>query len=231
MQAVIVAGGFGTRMSSYPPKALLDIGGKALIERQLQIIKKAGITSVVICTGYKSETIEKHVFSKNTELKIVFSREKEPLGTGGAIKFAENLIYDDFILIYGDIFFDFELKKMLVFHKKKKSRITVLVHNTDHPWDSDLVVLDAEKRISAIYKRPHEAIKSNTSKSSLYVVSRDVVKDMPSGKSDFVETVENNVKKGNVYGYLSDEKVIDIGTPERYKRVKKAFEANVKERD
>ena len=82
MQAVIVAGGLGTRMSRYPPKALLDIGGKTLIEHQLRAIKKAGITSVVICTGHRSEDIEKHLSLKNTGLKTVFSKEKEPLGTG-----------------------------------------------------------------------------------------------------------------------------------------------------
>ena len=222
MQAVIVAGGLGTRMSGYGvQKALLRIGEKTILEHQIDALRKAKIKDIVMCTGYGSEAIEKYVSSKNIQIK--FSQEREQMGTGGAVKLAENLIKEDFIFLCGDIFFKIDFKKMIDFHKKSGARITVLVHKTDHPQDSDLIELNEEKKIIALIRKPHNEIKSNISKSSIYIVKKDVLESMPKGRFDFVDVAQKLVTEGNVYGYLTNETVIDIGTPERYERVKKTY--------
>ena len=228
MKAVIIAGGQGTRMKNYNlPKALLNIGKRTLIEWQLEQLKKTGIKEVVICTGHMGEMIKSRLGNHKDGFLINYSHEETPLGTGGALKHAEKLINDSFLLIYGDIVFGLDLRKIIEFHKKKNAAITVLVHRTTHPEDSDLVVLDDNGKIKALHRKPHKnPVNSDISKSSIYVVEKSVIELMPDGIYDFVDFVEKTANKGNVYGYMTDDFVTDVGTPERYEKVKKLVADN-----
>ncbi len=228
MLGVIIAGGKGMRMRNYGvPKALLEIGGKTIIERQIDQLKKAGINKIIICTGYMGDSIQAHLGNgKKCKVSIKYSHEHEPLGTGGALKNAEKLISDSFVLLYGDTAFDFDIRKMIDFHKSKKAFITVLVHKTSHPEDSDIIEMDANQRITTLHKKPHKTKpQSDISKSSIYVAEKDVLDALPKGKSDFVDVLLSIINKGKAYGYMTDEFVMDIGTPERYEKVKKSFES------
>ncbi len=96
MKAIILAGGRGKRLkplTDYVPKPLIPIQNIPIIERQINYLKKFGVTEVIISTGYRTEQIENFLKArKNLGVKITFSKEKTPLGTGGAIKKAKNLI-------------------------------------------------------------------------------------------------------------------------------------------
>ena len=97
MKAIILAGGRGKRLrpiTDYIPKPLIPIKNIPIIEWQLRYLKKFGIDEVIICTGYKQEMIENHLNMKNIGIKIKYSIEKTPLGTGGAIKKAGEMIKD-----------------------------------------------------------------------------------------------------------------------------------------
>ena len=118
MKAIILAGGRGKRLRPITdkiPKPLIPINGKPLIERTIKYLKKYGITEIIISSGYKSDLIEKFLKNKkNFGCEIVFSNEKTPLGTGGAIKKAlKHVDEESFLVLNGDIVTNIDLKKIL----------------------------------------------------------------------------------------------------------------------
>ena len=118
MKAVILAGGRGKRLRPITdkiPKPLIPINEKPLIERSIKYLKKYGITDIIVSSGYKSNLIEKFLKKKkNFGCKIMFSNEKTPLGTGGAIKKALRYINEEsFVVLNGDIVTNIDLKKIL----------------------------------------------------------------------------------------------------------------------
>ena len=118
MKAIILAGGRGKRLRPITdkiPKPLIPINNKPLIERTIKYLKKYGITEIIISSGYKSNLIEKFLKKKkNFGCKIIFSTEKTPLGTGGAIKKAlKHVDEESFLVLNGDIVTNIDLKKIL----------------------------------------------------------------------------------------------------------------------
>ena len=118
MKAIILAGGRGKRLRPITdkiPKPLIPINNKPLIERTIKYLKKYGITEIIISSGYKSNLIEKFLRkNKNFGCVIIFSIEKTPLGTGGAIKKALKHVKDEsFVVLNGDIVTNIDLKKIL----------------------------------------------------------------------------------------------------------------------
>ena len=118
MKAIILAGGRGKRLRPITdkiPKPLIPINEKPLIERSIKYLKKYGITDIIVSSGYKSNLIEKFLKKKkNFGCKIIFSNEKTPLGTGGAIKKALRYINEEsFVVLNGDIVTNIDLKKIL----------------------------------------------------------------------------------------------------------------------
>ena len=115
MQTVIILGGFGTRIRSIEknmPKSMIDVNGKPFLYHLLAYLNSNGINNFLLLTGYKSEAIKKF-FKNGKELgyRINYSIEKKPLGTGGAVINAYNLLSENFILLNGDTYYFFDLKK------------------------------------------------------------------------------------------------------------------------
>ncbi|MFH1575334.1 MAG: nucleotidyltransferase family protein, partial [Candidatus Nealsonbacteria bacterium] len=148
-QAVILVGGKGERMgllTKNTPKPMLKIGNLPLLARQIELFRKYGIKNIVLLTCRLPEVIEKYF--KNGEdfgVKITYFREKKPLGTTGGLKEIESQLKKDFLLLYGDVMLDIDIRLLLEFHRKKKSACTLALHPNDHPQDSDLVEIDANQ--------------------------------------------------------------------------------------
>ena len=118
MKAIILAGGRGKRLRPITdkiPKPLIPINNKPLIERTIKYLKKYGVTEIIISTGYKSHLIEKFLKQKkNFGCDIIFSIEKTPLGTGGAVKKALKYVEENsFLVLNGDIITNINLKKIM----------------------------------------------------------------------------------------------------------------------
>ena len=116
MKAIILAGGQGKRLrpiTDYVPKPLIPINNTPIIEWQIKYLKRFGIREVIVSTGYKTEMLENYLNQKKLGVKISFSRERSPLGTGGAIRKASKLIKErSFFVINGDIITDIDLRKL-----------------------------------------------------------------------------------------------------------------------
>ncbi len=225
MKTIILVGGKGTRLRPLTykiPKPMLPVKGKPILEHQIELLKKYGLADIVMCTGYLGEHVKNHF--KNGSgfgVKITYSDEKEPLGTGGAIKNAENFIDSTFFIIYGDIMLNVNMQKLIDFHKERGGKITIVLHETDHPEDSDLIAIDESGLITKIFHKPnHEPYPSLLSKTSIYVVEPEVLKEMPSDKHDFEkQIIPKFIEQCEVFGYVTDEFIKDIGTLERIKMI------------
>lgn len=189
MKAIILAGGRGKRLrpiTDYVPKPLVPIKNIPIIEWQLKYLKKFGISEVIICTGYKQEMIENHLNMKDIGIKIKFSIEKSPLGTGGAIKKAGKMIKEkSFFVINGDTITNIDLKKLT----SKKNAIAAIELRTKYgilETNSDKIINFREKK----------EIPDMWMNAGIYHLQKEILKELPN-KGDIEKTVfPNYAKKG-----------------------------------
>ena len=172
LKAIILAGGRGKRLrpiTDYVPKPLIPINNIPIIEWQIKYLKKFGISEVIICSGYKTEMIENYLKNKKLGIKITFSIEKKPLGTGGAIKKAVKKIKDkSFLVINGDIITNIDLKKLF----KKDNSIAAIQLRTKfgilQTVDDKIIKFDEKKEISDLWMN-----------AGIYHLNKDTVKELP----------------------------------------------------
>lgn len=227
MKAVIQAGGAGTRLATLTkdlPKPMVDIGGKPILEWQLESLKRSGILEAMIIVSKRSHAIQDY-FGDGSKLgmQISYFVEDEPLGTGGAFAYIAKQIQDDFIFLLGDLMLDISWDRMVEFHKKKGGMITAFVHPNSHPEDSDILILDAEGLVKTILpkKEPRDFFYQNLVLAGAYVISSELLEtfediDEPF-KMDFEkEILIPTIACEGVYGYVCSEYIKDCGTPSRY---------------
>lgn len=173
MKAVILAGGRGKRLrpvTDYVPKPLIPLDNIPILEWQIRYLKSFGIKNIVICTGYKTEMIENFLLVKNNfDINITISKEKQALGTGGAIKQALKLISDNsFVVINGDTITNINLKTLL----KKQNAIAAIELRTKFG------ILETE---NDKVKRFHEKkeISDLWMNAGIYHLSKQILNDLP----------------------------------------------------
>jgi mannose-1-phosphate guanylyltransferase len=189
MKVIILAGGRGKRLrpiTDYIPKPLIPIKNIPIIEWQLRYLKKFGIDEVIICTGYKQEMIENHLNMKNIGIKIKYSIEKTPLGTGGAIKKAGEMIKDrSFFVINGDTITNIDLKKLVT----KKNVIAAIELRTKYG------ILETENDKIMDFKEKKE-ISDTWMNAGIYHLQKEILKELPT-RGDIEKTVfPDYAKKG-----------------------------------
>ena len=191
MKAIILAGGRGKRLkpiTDYVPKPLVPINNIPIIEWQIKYLKKFGIDEVIVCSGYKTKMIENYLSMKKLGIKIKFSIEKSPLGTGGAIKKAGKMIKDDnFIVINGDVITNIDLKKLI----KLPNSIAAIELKTKYgileTRDNKIINFREKKEISEIWMN-----------AGIYHLQKKILKELPV-KGDIEKTLfPDFAKKGNL---------------------------------
>ena len=147
MQAVIQAGGKGTRVSSITgdtiPKPMLEVSGYPILYHQIMNLKKSNIKDITIIIGHLGEVI-KNYFKDGKEFGVNITYIEEnplvPLGTAGSLYYLKDKIKEDFVFLLCDVFIDIDFQKMFNFHRENNADVTLLTHPNGHPYDSDLVV-------------------------------------------------------------------------------------------
>lgn len=230
MQCVILAGGRGERLRPLTdtlPKPMLPFGGKPLLEYHLSLLKRHGVTDVVICGHHLFDSI-KNRFGSGSEfgVKISYVYEEKPLGTGGAIKNAEGEIKEDFVLLSGDVATNLDITALAGFHKEKNALATLVLRKTDHPEDSDIVRIDGQNRVVNFFFRHDKSKSGNLGNTGLFAFSKDVLDYIPETHCNLEkDVVAVLIHDFPVYGYVSGDYIKDIGTFERYEKVKKDIES------
>jgi mannose-1-phosphate guanylyltransferase / phosphomannomutase len=227
MQVVILAGGRGTRMGALTervPKPMLALAGKPLLEHQIELARRFGFTEIIVLTGHLGEVIEDH-FGDGSKwnVRIRYHRETQPLGTAGAIKEIEGWLRGDFVVFYGDIVMDLDLRALAAFHAARRSLATLVIHPNGHPYDSDLLDVGPEGRVVAFYPKPRPAGRDhrNLVNAGLYVLSPRLLEHVTEGQlADLGRDVfPRLVESGRLYGYNTPEYIVDVGTVERLRKV------------
>ena len=183
MEAVIMAGGKGTRLSSITkneiPKPMVKIGGIPILEHQVVLMKKYHIKKIYMIIGHLGETIREY-FGNGSKwgIDIEYIEETEPLGTGGGLSLLKSFIKDDVLLVYGDLMVDVSITKMYKFHSEKGADVTLFAHPNSHPYDSDIILSDATDKIMGwMYKNESRPFAyHNCVNAGMYIFSSDFVK-------------------------------------------------------
>jgi len=191
LKAIILSGGRGKRLrpiTDYVPKPLVPIKNIPIIEWQIKYLKKYGVNEVIICTGYKTKMIENYLSIKNTSVKIKFSIEKSPLGTGGAIKKAGKMINDkSFFVINGDVITNIDLRKLT----KKQNSIAAIELRTKFG-----ILETNDTKISKF--REKAEIPDLWMNAGIYHLQKETLKDLPN-KGDIEKTLfPDYAKKGKL---------------------------------
>ncbi len=191
MKAIILAGGRAKRLkpiTDYVPKSLVPVKNIPIIEWQIKYLKKYGVNEVIVCTGYKTKMIENYLSIKKMDIKIKFSIEKSPLGTGGAIKKAGKMINDkSFFVINGDVITNIDLRKLA---KKPNSIASIELRTkfgTLETIGNKISKFKEKKEISNLWMN-----------AGIYYLQKEILKDLPN-KGDIEKTVfPNYAKKGKL---------------------------------
>ncbi|MCX7968087.1 MAG: NDP-sugar synthase [Armatimonadetes bacterium] len=191
MQALVLVGGFGTRLrplTYHVPKAMVPIANVPFIERFVDYLEANGITHVIFAMGYLPDPIANHLAKRNGKAKYEFVVEDQPLDTGGAIKNAEPLLSERFFVFNGDILTTIPLREILRIHERKGASVTIALTPVEDPSRYGVVVTDEDGRVQAfIEKPPKETAPSNLINAGIYLYEREVLNHIPEGQPYSVE--------------------------------------------
>ena len=225
--AVILAGGKGTRLSTVRadiPKPMMPVLGKPLLEYQIELLAAHGFKQVWLIVGHLHEYIQEHFgHGENHGIRIDYYIEPKPLGTVGGVKALEKELTEPFLVLYGDVMMNMDLDRLIQFHTDKAADATLVVHPNDHPFDSDLLDVDAEDQVVAFYAKPHpEGLRyRNLVNAAAYVFDPKVLAELEEGvKADFGRDIFPTLhEKLRVFAYNTPEYLKDMGTPDRLENI------------
>lgn len=225
MKAVIMAGGFGTRMqplTSSLPKPMIPLMNRPIMLHIVELLKSYGITDLVLLL-YHQPLVIKNFFRDGSEfgVKITYVTPLEDLGTAGAVKSAEKFLDERFIVISGDLLTDFNLGKIIKFHEEKSAKATITLTSVKDPLQFGVVITDKDKRIIQFLEKPGwgEVI-SDTINTGIYVLEPEILKYIPSGENfDFSQDLfplllEN---RESLFGFQAKGYWRDIGNTDSYR--------------
>ncbi len=221
MKAVILAGGLGTRLQPYTtfiPKPMLPLGEKPILEHLIEWTKKSNIKSIVLCVSYLRKTIEDYFEDgKRFGVNIEYAISNKPLATAGQLKTAEEFIEDSFVCMYGDSIFNFDLRKMIKQHVKKKTFVTIGTYEYKTNLSYGVIETSKDGRVSGWKEKPE--IKANVN-IGCYVMEPQILKLIPKNKTYGMDDVIKKAinRKKIVNSFVTKNKFTDIGSKSSYKK-------------
>ena len=225
MKAVIMAGGFGTRiqpLTSNLPKPMIPLMNRPIMLHIVELLKKHHITDLVMLL-YHQPNVIKNFFRDGADfgVKITYVTPIEDLGTAGAVKYAEKFLDERFLIISGDLLTDFNLKKIVDFHADRKALATITLTSVKDPLQFGVVITDKDKRITQFLEKPGwgEVI-SDTINTGIYLLEPEIFKYIPSGENfDFSQDLFPLLLKNHepLFGYTAKGYWRDIGNTDSYR--------------
>ncbi len=235
-QAVILAGGKGTKLRPYTyemPKALLPIKGKPLLEHLLNQLRESGITDVIICIGYLGNKIREHFGrGEKWDMRIEYSEEKKPLSTGGALLKVKSQINPEnpFLVIHGDIITDCPFQDVFDFHQKEKGIATVTLAAVHEPTDFGQLTLHGTRLVNFYQRAPLTETKSHLVNCGIYVFEPRIFEYFPKNKGAFLleDVIEELIANQEINGFIFEGQWYDVGTNSHYEKAIKEFRSTQK---
>ncbi len=227
MKAVVMAGGEGSRLRPLTirrPKPMVPIAGKPVMEHILHLLKRHGITDVVITVQYLASSIEDY-FGNGSQLDmhITYSREDVPLGTAGSVKNAEEQLTEPFLVISGDALTDYDLTDLIKYHHEKKSLATLLLAHVPNPLEYGVIITNEDGHITQFLEKPSWGeVFSDTINTGIYVLDPKIFSYFERNKQfDFSqELFPMMLRQGDpLFGYVAPQGYwCDVGSLSEYMR-------------
>lgn len=223
MTVVILAGGLGTRLKGvlgHGPKPMATIGGSPFLGYLLAFLKGQNFTDLLICTGHGGDSIRDHFGDGGRlGLSIRYTVERELLGTGGAIKLAEEWIDSEhFLVANGDTYFEVDLVEMMRFHESHQGIGTLALAHKEDPGRYGRVAFDGNNRITEFQEKSGDRGPGYIN-GGLYAFRKDLFLHIPANRACSLEReILPSLFGVGLYGYPVDGYFIDIGIPEDYEK-------------
>ena len=221
--AVLLVGGLGTRLQSVlpsTPKPLAQVGNAPFLELLVLQLRSQGIRRVVMCTGYLADQIEEQFGDgRKWGVRIDYSKEPSPLGTAGAVKFAEPYLQQDsdFLVMNGDSFLEMDFRQLVRFHRERGGLISMAVRRVPDAARYGTVEVNANQRVVGFLEKTGAQV-PGTINGGVYVFNRAVLDHISQGPASFEKDVFPRLLECGAYALEQHGMFIDIGTPEDYLR-------------
>lgn len=229
MEAIVLAGGLGTRLQSVVrdvPKSMALINDRPFLEYQLDFLIASGISKVILSVGYKRETIMEHFGSRYRTMAIDYAIEEEPLGTGGGIRLSFWKIKSDMAFVLnGDSLFRIDLGLLLKKHREKKADITIALRKMEQTDRYGRVMFNRNRRITGFAEK-NASEGPGFINGGIYLINKSFLME-PFFRGKFSiekDCFERYYAGARFYGFPSDDYFLDIGIPEDYKRAQYEFD-------
>jgi mannose-1-phosphate guanylyltransferase len=228
MKAVVLVGGFGTRLQPLTfttPKSLLPVGHHTILEHVLQNLARGGVTDAVLSLGFKPDGfLSAYPDGTCAGVRLHYAVETEPLDTAGAIRFAAvtaGFTDETFVALNGDVLTELDVGALIAFHRERGAEGTLHLIEVDDPSAFGVVPTTADGRVEAfIEKPPRGTAPTNRINAGTYVLEPSVLARIPDGQRVSIEreTFPAMVADGTLYGFVTDDYWLDAGRPDQYLR-------------
>ncbi|MCD6520015.1 MAG: mannose-1-phosphate guanyltransferase [Anaerolineae bacterium] len=226
MKAVVMAGGAGSRLRPLTinrPKPMVPMVNKPVIAHILDLLKRHGITEVVITLQYMAEVIQDYFGDgQSLGMQIRYSVEETPLGTAGSVKQAQDMLGETFIVISGDAVTDIDLSAAIAYHQEKQALATLVLYHVPNPLEYGVVIINEEGRVQQFLEKPSwgEVI-SDTVNTGIYILEPEVLDYFePEMSFDFSKDLFPILleRQDPMYGYIASGYWCDVGNLAEYMR-------------
>jgi mannose-1-phosphate guanylyltransferase / phosphomannomutase len=226
VKAVVMAGGEGTRLrplTSNQPKPMVPIVGKPCIEHILELLKKHRLEDVIVTVAFLPQAIRSYFGNgESLGMDIEYSVEESPLGTAGSVRLASDRLDETFLVISGDALCDFDLTRLVEFHKEKDAAVTIALKSVENPLEFGIVVTDSDGRVERFLEKPSwSQVFSDTINTGVYVIEPEVLRHVPTDRAyDFSkELFPLLLEMGRpVYGHVVEGYWQDVGDLTQYRQ-------------
>ncbi|MBM4432912.1 MAG: NDP-sugar synthase, partial [Chloroflexi bacterium] len=224
MKVIMLVGGEGTRLRPLTcniTKAMVPILNRPFLEHAIRYFKKHGIEEIILAMGYLPQAIQNYFGDgARLDVRLTYLVEEKPLGTAGAVKNAESLLDEAFIVFNGDVLTEIDLTAMIKRHKKTKPEASIALTPVDNPTIYGVVETDKHGWVKRFVEKPTwDKVTSNMINAGIYILEPEVLKYIPAATHCMFENylfpllLERNEP---IFAYPSEAYWIDIGTPEKY---------------
>ena len=224
MKAVIMAGGFGTRLrplTNNIPKPMVSVANKPMMEHIIDLLRKHGLTDIMALLYFQAEEIRNY-FGDGSKfgVKIEYVLQQEDWGTAGSVKSAEKFLDKSFLVISGDVLTDLDLKKAIEFHLHNEALATMVLTRMENPTPYGIVITESDGRVERFLEKPTWGeVFSDTVNTGIYVLEADVLRRIPPKQDfDFSQDLFPLMlkNKDKLYGYIASGYWRDVGNLGEY---------------
>jgi NDP-sugar pyrophosphorylase family protein len=223
MWAIILAGGKGTRLRPLTldvPKPVVPLANRPFLAHQLATLRAAGVRKAVLSLSYRPDAVQEAVRGFVPRgLTLEYTVEDEPLGTGGAVRFAAAGREETLVVLNGDVLSTIDLRAVIAQHRRRRSRATIVLTPVEDPTAYGLVQLARDGRVQGFLEKPSwEEVSTNTINAGVYVIEPELLRFFPPGhcsieRDFFPRLVQERVP---FHGFVHGGYWLDFGTSEKY---------------